>query len=115
MSKISEVVEVEVGNLSFVVRVEEKGFLDQRIKILVGVSNPKKTSKKIYHVEDRTSTTSLDSSSKSSPAKGEFRRGVEDEINVVFMGKVFSDSGGMETCICKNLGEAELMGGGSRS
>ncbi|KAK9034609.1 hypothetical protein V6N11_050766 [Hibiscus sabdariffa] len=94
-SKISEVVEaeVEVGNLSFLVRVEEKGFLDQPTKIPVGVSNLKKTSEKIFHVEDSTSTTSLDSSLKSSPTKGKF-------------------SGGMETCICKTVGEAELMGGG---
>ncbi|KAK8658942.1 hypothetical protein V6N13_029161 [Hibiscus sabdariffa] len=74
-SKISEVVEaeVEVGNLSFLVRVEEKGFLDQPTKIPVGVSNLKKTSEKIFHVEDSTSTTSLDSSLKSSPTKGKFR------------------------------------------
>ncbi|KAK8676125.1 hypothetical protein V6N13_034179 [Hibiscus sabdariffa] len=106
-SKISEVAEVEVDNISFVVRVDEKGFIDQPTKILVGVSNLKKTSEKIYHVKYSTATMSLDSSLKSSPANGGFRQEVEDEINVVFMGKVFSDSGGMETCICKNLGEVE--------
>ncbi|KAK8640282.1 hypothetical protein V6N13_008041 [Hibiscus sabdariffa] len=88
-SKISEIVEVEVGNLSFLVRVEEKGLLDQPTKLPVGVSNLKKASEKIYQVEDSTSSTSLDSSLKSSSGKGVNENGlkipqpsgVNDEFN----------------------------------
>ncbi|KAK8609289.1 hypothetical protein V6N13_061738 [Hibiscus sabdariffa] len=82
-------VKVEVGNLSFLVRVEEKGLLDQPTNLLVGVSNLKKASEKIYQVEDSTSSTSLDSSLKSYPIKGGVRQEVEDEINVASMEKCF--------------------------
>ncbi|KAK8505726.1 hypothetical protein V6N12_024709 [Hibiscus sabdariffa] len=70
-------------------RVEEKGLLDQPTNLLVGVSNLKKASEKIYQVEDSTSSTSLDSSLKSYPIKGGVRQEVEDEINVASMEKCF--------------------------
>ncbi|KAK8973427.1 hypothetical protein V6N11_054846 [Hibiscus sabdariffa] len=69
--------------------VEEKGLLDQPTNLLVGVSNLKKASEKIYQVEDSTSSTSLDSSLKSYPIKGGVRQEVEDEINVASMEKCF--------------------------
>ncbi|KAK8671034.1 hypothetical protein V6N13_037644 [Hibiscus sabdariffa] len=109
-SKISEVVEVEVGNLSFLVRVEEKGFLDQPTKLPIGVSNLKKASEKIYQVEDSTSSTSLDISLTSSPLECEGADIIDAlfELRSVLLCEVcrfsslfLADSGGR--CFVENL------------
>ncbi|KAK8477665.1 hypothetical protein V6N11_035668 [Hibiscus sabdariffa] len=143
-SKISEVVEIEVGNLSFMVRVEEKGVLDHSAQLQVEAANLKKNSKKLNHDNKSNSNTSLDSSMSPSPVKGGSWQEVEDDcfrsfgsasdssmspspvkggswqeveddvINVVLMGKELSHYCDVENCMSNILGEEELMGKASR-
>ncbi|KAK8598799.1 hypothetical protein V6N13_076745 [Hibiscus sabdariffa] len=111
-SKISETVEIEVGNHSFLVRVEEKGLVDCSAQCPVGY-NLKKSLEKLEHVEESTTASTTRSSFSASPSKECPWMEVEDDaINAVLVGKEFSNSCFMENCTGKPLGEEELMGRG---
>ncbi|KAK8607768.1 hypothetical protein V6N13_046375 [Hibiscus sabdariffa] len=111
-SKISETVEIEAGNRSFLVRVEEKGLVDCSAQCPVGY-NLKKSLEKPEHVEESTTASTTPSSFSASPSKECPWMEVEDDaINAVLVGKEFSNSCFMENCTGKPLGEEELMGRG---
>ncbi|KAK8709239.1 hypothetical protein V6N13_060264 [Hibiscus sabdariffa] len=62
VSRISEVVEIEVSNLSFSVRVEEKGLMDRTCQSAFVNSKYKQGSEKGKNEEDSVSNTSWDCS-----------------------------------------------------
>ncbi|KAK8631330.1 hypothetical protein V6N13_080089 [Hibiscus sabdariffa] len=89
VNKISEVVEIEAGNLYFKVRVEELGFSDQSTQISPGYSNFKKKAKLN---SDSISITSTESSTSRSSAKGGYWQDAEeDTINAILVGKELPD------------------------
>ncbi|KAK8682438.1 hypothetical protein V6N13_054826 [Hibiscus sabdariffa] len=113
-SKISEVVEIEVGNLTFMVRVEEKGFSDQTTQIPIGLGNhSKKMSEKIDDKYVSSSESTSESSLRASPAFEASSQGEEeDAFKVVLVGKDVLDCNDVGNCTRSFLGEAELMGRG---
>ncbi|KAK8584292.1 hypothetical protein V6N13_109680 [Hibiscus sabdariffa] len=112
-SKISEVVEIVVGNLSFMVIVEEKGLTDHLNQPRVGTDNSRKLSEKLNHDIDSTSESSSKTSLSPLPVmEGSWQEVEDDGINAVLVGKEFSECYAVENCMGNSLGEEELMGMG---
>ncbi|KAK8993349.1 hypothetical protein V6N11_033450 [Hibiscus sabdariffa] len=112
--KICEVVEVEVGDLIYTVRVEEKGFSDTSIKDQneAGMDSKRSLKKKVFVL---ASESSSDSSFRYSPAPNFSRQREEyDAFNAVMMGKESSACFSMGNCSESLLGEMELMGEGRK-
>ncbi|KAK8554965.1 hypothetical protein V6N13_103699 [Hibiscus sabdariffa] len=111
-SKIFETVEIEVGNHSFLVRVEEKGLVDCSAQCPVGYKL-KKSLEKPKHVNESTTASPTRSTFSASSSKECPWMEVEDDaINAVLADKEFSNSCFMENCTGNPLGEEELMGMG---
>ncbi|KAK8618033.1 hypothetical protein V6N13_115908 [Hibiscus sabdariffa] len=95
------------------VRVEEKGLTDHSNQPQVGTDNSRKISEKLDHDIKSTSASSLETSLSSSPfMEGSWHEVEDDGINVVLVGKEFSECYVVENCMGNSLGEEELMGRG---
>ncbi|KAL4313414.1 hypothetical protein GQ457_01G015920 [Hibiscus cannabinus] len=78
-SRISEVVEIEVGNLCYVVRVEEMGFTDKNSQPWVEFSKHQEGQAKAQYGDDRFSVASSNSSKKPLPSSSVIHQEVEDD------------------------------------